>query len=245
MSYMLHVVAICILGQKLSAEAAENEVAEMLDQTFSMRREWILIKKPEKIEILNNWYLGQIKNEWHHGTGNAIPLQQEIIYCWLQVGYFIVFYEDLRPITMINWSRFVATWSQYHIKRILSLMLTPTYTLMFARLYCEMVIGANLCSLIFMILFMLAIMEPLCPAHNYRVWYVLLKFWMMFSWQQRIRNPHHPHHPHHTSMMKRKYANSCKGARKVNNFSDPTGICVLSLHHRRESTQIPAKALGR
>ena len=112
------------------------------------------IKKPEKIEILNNWYLGQVKNEWHHGTGNAIPLQQEIIYCWLQVGYFIVFYEDLRPITMINWSRFVATWSQYHIKRILSLTLTPTYTLMFAWLYCEMVIGANLCSMIIMILFM-------------------------------------------------------------------------------------------
>ena len=66
MSYMLHVVDICILGQKLSAEAAENEVAEMLEQTFSMRREWVSIKKPEKIEILNKWsqftrYPGQVK----------------------------------------------------------------------------------------------------------------------------------------------------------------------------------------
>ena len=66
MSYMLHVVAICILGQKLSAEAAENEVAEMLDQTFSMRRDWIHNKKPEMIEILNKWsqltrYPGQVK----------------------------------------------------------------------------------------------------------------------------------------------------------------------------------------
>ena len=89
-----------------------------------MRREWILIKKTEKIEIPNKWsqftwHRGQVKMS---GTmEREVPFlwnKKSLFYYWLRVGYFIVFYEDLKPITVINWSWFVATWSWYHIKQI-------------------------------------------------------------------------------------------------------------------------------
>ena len=50
-----HVAVICILRNKLSAEAAENTVGEINQQKFTVRSKWISTKKPEKIEILNNW----------------------------------------------------------------------------------------------------------------------------------------------------------------------------------------------